>query len=266
MRELAGGAFVIQPGLLRNIEGSRRYRVPISREIGARQIAQTVSVYDAGRAPSRRNPSAEEVLYVSRGRGECRIDGYRYELSPGTAVYLPPASLYQIESMAGDALEVVSVCCPEESQPDIGPASQTKDSSDTQPFRTVHESARQPIPTGDREFRLLVNEDFGARRVTQFIGIIPPGRAPMHYHTYEEAIYIIEGEGVVWTESTAAGGPSGQAEGSPPVETVSSRFSQGTSIYLPPGVRHCLENTGRDRVKLLGVFYPSGSPSVSYDD
>jgi oxalate decarboxylase/phosphoglucose isomerase-like protein (cupin superfamily) len=116
---------------------------------------------------------------------------------------------------------------------------------------------------------LLVNEDFGARRVTQFIGIIPPGRAPMHYHTYEEAIYIIEGEGVVWTESGAADESSGKAQGivgSSQMETASSRFSQGTSIYLPPGVRHCLENTGRDRVKLLGVFYPSGSPSVSYDD
>jgi mannose-6-phosphate isomerase-like protein (cupin superfamily) len=269
MSELAGGAVVIQPGELTSVEGSRRYRTPISREIGANQIAQTVSAYGLGPAQSRRNPSAEEVLYVLSGSGECFIDGYRYELTSGTAVYLPPGSIYQIESLSrDDALKIVSVCCPEEHDPEIGVASEQNDSSDTQPFRTIHESARPAIPTGDREFRLLVNEDLGARRVTQFLGIIPPGRAAMHYHSYEEAIYIIQGEGVVWSESSAdqSTSDSPEGDGRPRIETAGSRFSEGTSIYLPRGVRHCLENTGRDNVKLLGVFYPSGSPAVSYDD
>jgi len=31
--------------------------------------------------------------------------------------------------------------------------------------------------------------------VTQFIGFIPPGRAPDHFHRYDEVIYILAGEG-----------------------------------------------------------------------
>jgi len=104
------------------------------------------------------------------------------------------------------------------------------------------------IPAGDRTFRFLVNQDLGAGRVTQFSGIIPHGRAPMHHHTYEEAIYIIEGEGRVWTK-----------DGDAP-------FTSGSSIYLPRGVSHCLENTGASNIRLLGVFHPSGSPAVRYDD
>jgi hypothetical protein len=30
-------------------------------------------------------------------------------------------------------------------------------------------------------------------------------------------------------------------------------------------LRTCVENTGVDELRLLGVFYPAGSPSVRYD-
>jgi mannose-6-phosphate isomerase-like protein (cupin superfamily) len=93
-----------------------------------------------------------------------------------------------------------------------------------------------------------VNQDIGAKRVTQFSGMIPPGRPPMHHHTYEEAIYIMEGDGRVWTKEGDA------------------TFRSGSSIYLPRGVSHCIENTGSRSIHLLGVFHPSGSPAVRYDD
>jgi mannose-6-phosphate isomerase-like protein (cupin superfamily) len=70
----------------------------------------------------------------------------------------------------------------------------------------------------------------------------------MHHHTYEEAIYVIEGEGRLHTED-------GDAE-----------FKGGSSIYLPRLVKHCLENTGSASIRLLGVFHPSGSPAARYDD
>ena len=112
----------------------------------------------------------------------------------------------------------------------------------------IHESERAAIPTGDRSFHLLVHKDLGCERVTQFLGVIPPSRAPFHYHTYEEAIYILQGSGIVWADDE------------------SCEFTAGTSIYLPPGQRHCLENPGPKEVRLLGVFYPSGSPAVNYKD
>jgi mannose-6-phosphate isomerase-like protein (cupin superfamily) len=247
MRMLSGGATVIAGGDYTESEGARRYRVPISRAMGAHNIAQTISVYSQGPAPARRNPTGEEVLYVARGAGACYIDGYRYPLEAGTAVYIPPASVYLLENGGAIDLEVVSVRCPEDDS-EVGVEAARREPLDTKPLRTVREGDQKSIPTGDRTFKLLINQETGASRVTQFVGVIPPGRAAMHHHTYEEAIYILEGEGQVWTE---AGG---------------ARFGAGASIYLPRGVIHSLENTGPANVRLLGVFHPSGSPAARYDD
>jgi mannose-6-phosphate isomerase-like protein (cupin superfamily) len=32
-------------------------------------------------------------------------------------------------------------------------------------------------------------------------------------------------------------------------------------VHLPPGEPHCLENTGRATLRVLGVFHPGGSPA-----
>jgi mannose-6-phosphate isomerase-like protein (cupin superfamily) len=212
--------------------------------MGARDIAQSVSLYRPGLAPARRNPVAEEVLYIVSGEGACLIDGHRYEVAPGTAVYVPPASVCQIDT-AGEMV-VVSVRCPEDDSQSVEPVDVQP--SDTKPLRTLREEDQAPIPTGDRTFKLLINQSTGVGRMTQFIGVIPPGRAPMHHHTYEEAIYILEGEGRVWTDSGAA------------------EFTAGSSIYLPRGVSHSLENTGTMNIRLLGVFHPSGSPAARYEN
>jgi mannose-6-phosphate isomerase-like protein (cupin superfamily) len=253
MKALSSGAAVIERGDLTEAEGTRRYRVPVSRAMGARDIAQFVSVYSEGVSPARRNPAGEEVIYVVSGAGTCYIDGYSYAMEAGTAVYIPPGSVYQIENLdqrgrAVSDLEIVSVCCPEDENSEAGIDSIVRAPQDTKPFRTVRESEVTAIPAGNRSFKLLVNQDLGAHRVTQFVGVIPPGRAPMHHHTYEEAIYIIEGEGCVHTVD-------GDAE-----------FKAGSSIYLPRLVSHCLENTGSVGIRLLGVFHPSGSPAALYDD
>jgi len=253
-------------------EGTRSYRRPISRASGAQQITQTINHYATGRAPARINPLGEEVHYVANGRGFCYIARDPYALEAGTAVYVPPGIPCLFENIEAEALTVVSVCCPEDpaSYPaewDIGLDSGngvdrlTRDemarlvaspintaASGNLPLRTVHERDQKAIPTGDREFRLLIDKSFGCERVTQFVGFIPQSRAPFHHHTYEEAIYILQGRGIV-----RAGDES-------------CEFASGTSIYLPVGVSHCLENPHPEPVRLLGVFYPSGSPAVRYDD
>lgn len=100
----------------------------------------------------------------------------------------------------------------------------------------------QPIQeAGDRWYRELIQAE-----VTQFVGSIPPGRAPDHFHLYEEVICILEGQGVMWAGTT------------------STPVSRGSCIFLPVRQRHCLENTGPGDLRLLGVFYPAGSPAVRY--
>lgn len=102
--------------------------------------------------------------------------------------------------------------------------------------------AEQPRQkTADRWYAELVQAE-----VTQFVGAIPPGRAPDHFHLYEEVICILAGEGVMHA-----------GESSTPI-------AAGSCIFLPVRQRHCVENTGSGELRLLGVFYPAGSPAVRY--
>jgi mannose-6-phosphate isomerase-like protein (cupin superfamily) len=106
---------------------------------------------------------------------------------------------------------------------------------------------RRAQPTADRWYRVLVDDEIGSTNATQFVGSIPPGRAPDHFHHYEEVLFVLKGEGRMWAGDT------------------NTPIAPGSCIYLPKGQVHCVENTGLDELRLLGVFYPAGSPSVRYD-
>ena len=98
--------------------------------------------------------------------------------------------------------------------------------------------------TGDRKFRVLFGPGNGCAAATQFLGEIPPGRAPLHSHTYDEVVLVLAGEGVL--------------HAGPPEHPI----APGTCVHLPPGQQHCLENTGPDTLRVLGVFHPGGSPAA----
>lgn len=246
MKQLAGGCriFSSDDGPVSTLANATT-RTVIAPSTGADRITQSVHDYAPGISPTMVNPVAEEALYVISGEGVCRIDGHAYPIRPGCAIFVPPSAACSIEASA--TLRILSACCPEDPQrhevPHPSPASATP------PHLVVHEDDRDPICAGkDRIFRYLVYTDLGCRQVTQFAGWIPPSKAPFHYHTYEEGIFILEGHGVVHTDEEAAD------------------FGPGSSIYFPVGVRHCVENPGDATIKLLGAFYPSGSPGAAYED
>jgi len=247
MKLLPGGYAVIPHEGVYQSEGTRSFRVPISEGMGAREMIQTISLYDSGRAPSRRNPFAEEVLYVVGGFGVCRIDDFAYPLRPGMAVYIPPRSIYQIRNTQENPLEIVSVACPEDRKVYIG-TPLPKLSRSTPPKRTVLEDKQEIFPACTRTFKVLAGREQECALLTQFIGVIPPGRASMHSHPYEETIYILEGKGRLKTDEGEAG------------------FSSGTSIYVERGVNHCLENDGAASIRLLGVFHPAAPPAGRYEE
>jgi len=95
--------------------------------------------------------------------------------------------------------------------------------------------------TGDRWYRELIQSE-----ITQFVGSIPPGRAPDHFHLYEEVLCILEGSGFMW---------AGKSK---------TPIAPGSCVLLPKRQVHCVENTSSGELRLLGVFYPAGSPSVRY--
>ena len=98
--------------------------------------------------------------------------------------------------------------------------------------------------TGDRTFRVLFGPGRDCAVATQFAGDIPPGRAPEHSHPYDEVVLVLEGTGIAH-----AGG-------------ADRELRPGTCLHLPPGLPHCLENTGSQPLRVLGVFHPAGSPAA----
>jgi quercetin dioxygenase-like cupin family protein len=47
------------------------------------------------------------------------------------------------------------------------------------------------------QVRHLVNQDAGCLDVTQFVGVIPPGRSPGHSLSCDEVVYMIDGVGIL---------------------------------------------------------------------
>ena len=173
-----------------------------------------------------------EAWYVITGSGVLDTERTgRVALAPGTAVWLDPALGYACQAQRELRILAVTVRA---GSAVAGPA---------QPVVRLADCT--PEVTGDREFRVLLSEGL---TITQFAGLIPPGRAPAHHHTYDEVVHVLAGEGVVHL-------------GEPGSETETG-IGPGTSIYLPPLTPHCLENTGSVPLEVLGVFHPAGSPAA----
>ena len=160
-------------------------------------------------------------------------------LWPGTALLVPPGADCRVARTSAEELVLVSVLSP---QPGIRATTGAPGSYEGP--SVVREEDQSIIPAGDRRsFKLLIDPRHGARHVTQFVGIIQEGPAPLHSHAHEEAIYVLAGEGIAH------------------LERRSQRIRPGSSIFLPPGTPHCLENQGSEELKVLGVFSPPGSPA-----
>jgi mannose-6-phosphate isomerase-like protein (cupin superfamily) len=197
------------------------------------RLEQRVERFGRGRSSARSLGQSQEVLYVVSGRGRLHVGGRSYELEPDLGAYVASGEEYQVENDTDEELVVVCVRAPQDGEAHLDPDR-----------RTVRFADREPLPARpNREFRYLVNQDLGCPDVTQFVGLIPPGRAPLHSHTYDEVIYVVEGEGVLHL-----GGEK-------------TRIAAGSCIHLPPLEEHCLENTGDRTMRVLGVFHPSGDPA-----
>ena len=220
--------------------GNGMFRVPIDRSVGCQNLIQRVFRYGMGRSPIMCNETSEDISYVVSGRGEALVNGTAQPLAPATGLFIPPGALYEIVNPGPDDLLIVSVLSP---QPGYELAWQVDASLRSDGRLITTEAEETPLPAGDRTFKLMINHRYGCRNVTQFVGFIPPGKAPFHSHTYEEVIYFVEGAGIAH------------------VDDRDYPIKAGSSVYLPPLYKHCLENTGDKPIRLLGVFCPAGDPS-----
>ena len=178
--------------------------------------------------------SGGELWFVIAGSGRLDAGGLRRAaVGPEAGVWVPPGSGYRLDADRDVLLDAVALPAgPRTPQaPSVARVSRLRDC--------------EVERTGDRRFRVVLGPGRGCEAATQFVGEIPPGRAPEHSHPYDEMVLVLEGEGVAHVR----GGDGDRA------------LAPGTRLHLPPGRPHCLENTGTGTLVVLGVFHPGGSPA-----
>lgn len=195
---------------------------------GAQAISLRILELPRRESVSIRSGDWDEALYVLSGSGIAD----HVPIHVDTAIYLRPRSLLMFANDGAEPLILASSQCPA-----------SVSSANTRPA-IIRLEDRPILQTGDRWYREMINEELGSPQMTQFVGSIPPGRTPDHFHLYEEVICILKGTGVFH---------SGNA---------STPIGVGSCMFLPRQQPHCLENTGSDELRLLGVFYPAGSPTA----
>jgi len=183
-----------------------------------------------GAGEERRDDERDEVLYVLEGSATATIGGEPLDLEPGTGVFVARGTPWRVES--AEDLKVLSVLVEEPLPAAAGHA--------------VIAGGDRGTATAGREFTLLAHPENGCASVTQFVGYIPPGRAPDHFHLYDEVVYVLAGEGAFH------------------VDGESAALRAGSCIHLPARLIHCLENHGPREMQVLGVFRPAGSPAEAY--
>ena len=201
-------------------------------------LKQAVIDLAPGDLVARATDQSEEVLFVVSGQGELRLHGKRFALGPEAGVNLGPGQEYELHNDGSDPMRAVSVRIPEPAPEDPGRQARTV-------VRQLADQEEQEATT-ERSFRIVADPSTGLRSATHFVGYVPTTRAPDHFHTYDEVIYVLDGEGAFH-----AGG-------------TSRPISAGSCIDLPARTVHCLENTGQDVMRLVAVFRPAGSPAAAY--
>jgi mannose-6-phosphate isomerase-like protein (cupin superfamily) len=184
-----------------------------------------------------------ELWFVIEGSGSLDLDGLPGpDLIPDRGLWIPAGGSYQLECDGSGRLRLDMVALPPASWPATGNAITSAITAGVPLCRDLRDC---PVETtGDRTFRVLFGPGRDCPAATQFVGEIPPGRAPEHSHLYDEVVLVLQGTGVAH---------AGDAD---------CELSAGTCLHLPSGLCHCLENTGPQVMRVLGVFHPADSPAA----
>lgn len=234
-------AILVQEGDLAAAAGpDAAVRTAYDAATGCPHLEQRIlEVAGEGLGPERAPGACDEILFVLAGHGLLHLAGEAHVLEPETGAFIRPGETYTLERTGGEPLVVHSATVP--APPGAG---EVECGERRVTVRLAEQQAR--AATGAREFRLVTDPGVGCASVTQFVGYIPPGRAPDHFHTYDEFIYLLEGEGTLH------------------IGDHHEPLRRGSCIHLTPRLIHSLENGGTGTMRVLGIFRPAGSPAEAY--
>ncbi len=220
----------------------------VGPETGFEALEQTLIECVPGSSGARATEDAEEVLFVLEGHGTLTVGGTAYALEPETGASLAAHQSYELRNDSRQPLRIVAVRVPNPDLPTAGrdtPVGSEPVGAGRVVVRRLADQQAQGA-TAAREYRIVGDPRTGLRSATHFVGYIPAARAPDHFHTYDEVIYVLEGVGVFHAHGNEW-----------PLTT-------GSCIQLPARTIHCLENTGGQVMRVVAVFRPAGSPAAAY--
>jgi quercetin dioxygenase-like cupin family protein len=179
---------------------------------------------------------ADSLLYVAGGKGSLELDG-EHSLATGSSAFVAAGETGVLRASSDLWLVQATVGADTDRHAPLGARE-----------RVVGANAGENNQaTGARSFRILFGPHNGSNRATLFLGYVSPGRAPWHYHLYDEMVWVPEGPGMLHLSDG--------------IEELGS----GSAFRLRPREVHIVENTNSDReLTILGIFTPAGSPSAAY--
>ncbi len=204
-------------------------------EIAGSPLALANLHLDGGDTLALGDADRDSLLYVFDGSGS--LDGGT-GLETGSAALVLAGERGELRAGAGGLGAVLATVGPDaDRHAPLGPR------------ETVAklDAAETSAASGSRSFQILFGPHNGSTRATLFAGFVPPGRAPWHFHQYDEIVWIPEGPGRLHLGDE--------------VEELAAR----TAFRLRPREVHIVENASADReLTIVGVFTPAGSPAAAY--
>ena len=199
-------------------------------------LALRVVRLDAGERLALGEAELDTLVYVFEGNGSLEL-GPSAGLAPGTAALVLASEQAELRAESGLAAVVTTV----------GPAADRHAPLGARAITASVDTAATSAATGARSFQILFGPDNGSTRATLFVGFVPPGRAPWHYHLYDEIVWVPEGPARLHlADEVADVGP-------------------GCAFRLRPREVHIVENASPDRdLTIVGVFTPAGSPATAF--
>lgn len=232
-----GSRYVVYRTDVEPQESPLQARPVLTESFGCTYLTETVLTVAPGTTPPQHSGDHEELLFVLHGRGRVLLDGTVHEFGPESGIHIGPGETYQLD--VTEAADIVSVRVTDPAGSEVA----------TGDRRTISLLDAQEIghATAGREYRILADPSTGFRSGTHFVGDVPAGEpAPLHYHLYNEVIYVLQGTGVLH------------------IDGEHNPIFPGACIHLPARTLHQVENTGDVPIREVAVFVPAGSPAAAY--
>jgi quercetin dioxygenase-like cupin family protein len=193
---------------------------------------------DAGSSAAVAGGDRDTLLFVFAGGGVLALGGDEHVLATGSAAFV----LAGEEARAAAGPEGLAAVCAT-----VGPAVDRHAPLGPREIVVPIERVATGSATGSRSYQVLLGPHNGSTRATLFVGYVPPGRAPWHYHLYDEIVWIWKGAGRFHLASGV------------------EELAPESAFRLAPREVHIVENvSAAEELAILGLFTPAGSPSAAY--